>query len=91
MKAGFIGLGIMGKPMAMNILKAGKELMVYDLNEEVVAELVGLGATKATIKEIGTECFVCSSLYICCCYGWYFTSNFQSVWRFVGNHLYNIR
>ena len=50
MKAGFIGLGIMGKPMAMNILKAGKELMVYDLNEEVVAELVGLGATKATIN-----------------------------------------
>jgi len=33
MKAGFIGLGIMGKPMAMNIVKAGKELMVYDLNE----------------------------------------------------------
>ncbi|MBQ4504916.1 MAG: 2-hydroxy-3-oxopropionate reductase, partial [Firmicutes bacterium] len=32
MKAGFIGLGIMGKPMAMNIVKAGKELMVYDLN-----------------------------------------------------------
>ena len=56
MKAGFIGLGIMGKPMAMNILKAGKELMVYDLNEEIVAELVGLGATKATIEEIGTEC-----------------------------------
>ena len=25
MKAGFIGLGIMGKPMAMNIVKAGKE------------------------------------------------------------------
>ena len=56
MKAGFIGLGIMGKPMAMNIVKAGKDLMVYDLNEAVVSELVELGAKKATIEEIGTEC-----------------------------------
>ncbi len=56
MKAGFIGLGIMGKPMAMNIVKTGKELMVYDLNEAVVSELVEMGAKSATIEEIGTEC-----------------------------------
>ena len=30
-KIGFIGLGIMGKPMAQNLLKAGYELTVYDV------------------------------------------------------------
>ncbi|MEI3524684.1 MAG: NAD(P)-binding domain-containing protein [Anaerotignum sp.] len=38
MKAGFIGLGIMGKPMAKNLLKAGCELYVNDLNKDAVAE-----------------------------------------------------
>jgi len=44
MKVGFIGLGIMGKPMAKNILKAGYELIVNDFNKDAVAELVALGA-----------------------------------------------
>ena len=44
MKVGFIGLGIMGKPMAKNLAKAGTELMVYDLNDAVVEELEALGA-----------------------------------------------
>ncbi|MGE4585657.1 MAG: NAD(P)-binding domain-containing protein, partial [Sphaerochaeta sp.] len=39
MKIGFIGLGIMGKPMAKNLLKAGYELVVNDINEAAVAEL----------------------------------------------------
>ena len=30
MKVGFIGLGIMGKPMALNLVKAGFELVVYN-------------------------------------------------------------
>lgn len=46
MKIGFIGLGIMGKPMAKNLVKAGYELVVYDINKEVVNELVGLGSEK---------------------------------------------
>jgi 2-hydroxy-3-oxopropionate reductase len=41
---GFIGLGIMGKPMAKNLLKAGYELIVYDINAEPVKELVKAGA-----------------------------------------------
>jgi len=44
MKIGFIGLGIMGKPMAKNLLKAGYSLVVYDINKEPVKELVKLGA-----------------------------------------------
>jgi len=41
---GFIGLGIMGKPMAKNLLKAGYQLIVYDINPDPVAELVKTGA-----------------------------------------------
>ena len=33
MKIAFIGLGIMGKPMAKNLIKAGHQLRVYDRNE----------------------------------------------------------
>ncbi len=47
MKAGFIGLGIMGKPMAANLIKAGHELAVYDLVPELAADLAALGAIRA--------------------------------------------
>jgi len=47
MKIGFIGLGIMGKPMAKNLLKAGFELIVLDFNKLAVEELVALGAESA--------------------------------------------
>lgn len=43
-KIGFIGLGIMGKPMAKNLLKAGYPLTVYDIVPEAVGELVAAGA-----------------------------------------------
>jgi 2-hydroxy-3-oxopropionate reductase len=45
MRIGFIGLGIMGKPMAKNLLKAGHTLVVYDIVEAPVKELVQAGAT----------------------------------------------
>ncbi len=38
-KIAFVGLGIMGKPMAKNLMKAGYELYVYDLFPDPVAEL----------------------------------------------------
>lgn len=41
---GFIGLGVMGRPMASNILKAGHALTVYDLDATKVAGLVAAGA-----------------------------------------------
>lgn len=47
MKVGFIGLGIMGRPMAKNLVKAGYELIVFDFNKEAVEELVSCGATAA--------------------------------------------
>jgi len=48
MKVGFIGLGIMGRPMAKNVMKAGHELTVFDFNKSAVEELAGLGAYGAT-------------------------------------------
>lgn len=46
-KIGFIGLGIMGKPMAKNLLKAGYELIVNDINKAAAAEIAALGAESA--------------------------------------------
>jgi 2-hydroxy-3-oxopropionate reductase len=43
-KIGFIGLGIMGKPMSKNLLKAGHALVVYDLHPEFVEAIVAAGA-----------------------------------------------
>ncbi len=47
MKIGFIGLGIMGKPMSLNLIKAGYQLVVMDVFEPAVAELVAAGAEAA--------------------------------------------
>lgn len=46
-KIGFIGLGIMGKPMAKNLLKAGYPLTVHNRSPLPVNELTALGASKA--------------------------------------------
>lgn len=47
MKVGFVGLGIMGRPMALNVLKAGYELTVFDFNEAPMRELEEAGARRA--------------------------------------------
>ncbi len=57
-KVGFIGLGIMGRPMAKNMVKAGVELLVTDLNREAVADVVAAGAQAADYAQIGAECDV---------------------------------
>ncbi len=44
MNIGFIGLGIMGKPMARNLIKAGYRLTAYDIVRESVEEIVAAGA-----------------------------------------------
>lgn len=55
MTIGFIGLGIMGKPMAKNLCKAGYDLIVNDHHKENVDELVQAGAKSGTLKEIATN------------------------------------
>lgn len=56
MKVGFIGLGIMGKPMAKNMLSAGYDLTVFDLNKASIDEVVSFGAKEAeNIIELAAE------------------------------------
>ena len=57
MEIGFIGLGIMGKPMALNLIKAGYNLYVNDINKDAVEELSLKGATPCqSIKDITEHC-----------------------------------
>lgn len=58
MKIGFVGLGIMGKPMAMNLVRAGYDLIVNDHHEENILALVNMGARRGSIEEIASECQV---------------------------------
>jgi 2-hydroxy-3-oxopropionate reductase len=53
---GFIGLGIMGKPMSLHLLKAGYSLVVHDIVREPVAEVVKAGASEAhSPKEVAEK------------------------------------
>ncbi len=59
MKIGFIGLGIMGKPMVKNLLKAGHEVVVYDIVKENIDLSVSDGARAAeTVKALAEECSI---------------------------------
>ena len=55
MIVGFIGLGIMGKPMAKNLCKAGYTLIVNDHHEEHIKELEEAGAKRGSVQEIGEK------------------------------------
>ena len=52
-KIGFIGLGVMGKPMVKNLLKAGYDVTVSDMHEENVKIAVEAGAKAADNQTIG--------------------------------------
>lgn len=55
-KIGFIGLGIMGKPMAGHLIDAGYALVVHNRNRDAVDELVGKGAAEAhSGKEVAEQ------------------------------------
>jgi 2-hydroxy-3-oxopropionate reductase len=60
---GFIGLGIMGKPMARNLMKAGYPLVVHNRSRSAVDELTNEGARPAaTSKEVAIQCEVVISM-----------------------------
>ena len=62
-KIGFIGLGIMGCPMAKNLLKKGYPLTVYDIVSRKVDELVKAGAKAGTSsKDVAEKSEVIISL-----------------------------
>lgn len=55
MKIGFVGLGIMGKPMVKNLIKANKDVLVNDLNREAEKEVEALGAKVVSIEEMARD------------------------------------
>lgn len=55
-KIGFIGLGIMGRPIALNLCKAGAPLLVYDVDRSACQAVVQNGARAASLRKIGAEC-----------------------------------
>jgi 2-hydroxy-3-oxopropionate reductase len=62
-RIGFIGLGIMGKHMAAHLLEAGYELVAYDIVEEALANIVGLGAGRgASCKDVASRVDVVISM-----------------------------
>jgi 2-hydroxy-3-oxopropionate reductase len=55
-KLGFIGIGIMGKPMAKNLIDAGYLLVVYDINHKALEEMVDYGAKSvSSCKEVASQ------------------------------------
>ena len=59
MKIGFIGLGIMGKPMVKNIIKGGyTDVLVNGRHQDVLDDMEACGAKSATYEEIGRQCDV---------------------------------
>lgn len=55
MKIGFIGLGIMGKPMVRNLVSAGYEVLVWNRSQKAVEEAAAGGAVPSDKKQIGEE------------------------------------
>lgn len=56
MRIGFIGLGIMGKPMAVNLRKAGYELWVNNRTQSKAKELETYGAKAVSTEELARNC-----------------------------------
>ncbi|MFC1562816.1 2-hydroxy-3-oxopropionate reductase [candidate division KSB1 bacterium] len=55
-KTGFIGVGIMGKPMVKNLLKAGYSLVVYDINAVAIEEVIEAGAKEGkSSKDVAAQ------------------------------------
>ena len=62
-KIGFIGLGIMGTPMSRNLLKAGYNLDIYDINRANIEETARL-FSNAEIKQSPRDVALVSDIVI---------------------------
>jgi len=60
MSIGFVGVGLMGGPLARNLIRAGKEVMVFDLSEEAVKRTLDSGSTgkAATATDDLADCTI---------------------------------
>ena len=55
-KVGFVGVGAMGGPMALNLVKAGFEVFVHDINPDRLAPLAAAGARVVDTPAAAAEC-----------------------------------
>lgn len=53
MTIGFVGVGLMGGPLARNLIRAGKEVLVFDLSEEAVKKTLEAGSTGKAAAALG--------------------------------------
>ena len=58
MKIGFIGMGIMGTPMACNLVRAGYDVMVSNRTMSKCDPVVALGAASGSYREVAENCDV---------------------------------
>src|SRR6186997_1927771 len=60
-RIGFVGLGVMGRPMAINLVRAGYACTVYDINAAAIEQLAAAGARPA---ETAAEAAEVSDIFI---------------------------
>lgn len=53
MTIGFVGVGLMGGPLARNLIRAGKEVLVFDLSEDAVKKTLEAGSTGKAATGLG--------------------------------------
>ena len=53
MSIGFVGVGLMGGPLARNLIRAGKEVLVFDLSEEAVKRTLEAGSSGKAASSLG--------------------------------------
>jgi len=59
MKAGFIGVGLMGGPMCRNLIKKGNPAVIFDISKDALERMKSVGATVASsAREVAAQCDV---------------------------------
>ena len=64
MKIGFIGIGLMGGPLARNLIRAGKEVYIYGRNPENLAKTLNAGTTGVAVEHI-KDLAICDLIFTC--------------------------
>lgn len=64
MKIGFIGIGLMGGPLARNLIRANKEVYIYGRNPKHIEEVLNAGTTGKLVKSI-EDLAICDVIFTC--------------------------
>lgn len=64
MKIGFIGIGLMGGPLARNLIRAGKEVYIYGRKQQNIDKVLSAGTTGKAVKTI-KDLAICDIIFTC--------------------------